>query len=57
MIMKLIIVSNMLTCGLLGTIWNCKGWINAFIKIWLVLVAVADLVILLKLEGYIIKGG
>ena len=57
MITKLIVTMSMLTCGLLGIIWNRTGWINTLIKVSLVLLAVANLILLLKLEGYIVKGG
>lgn len=55
MLMKCLFTLNMLLCGLMGLWWSTKSFINVIIKLLFILVSVADLLMLLYLEGYIIK--
>ena len=55
MAMKCLITINMMFCGILGLWWSTKGFMNMILKLLFILIAVADLLMLLYLEGYIIK--
>ena len=57
MIVKLVVANSMIILMLLGVTWKQSDWINVFIKVWLVLSAIASLVALMRLEGYIVKLG
>jgi hypothetical protein len=52
---KAVLALNMFLCGIGGLIWNHKDIPNVFIKLLLLCTACMDLIVLLHLEGYIVK--
>lgn len=55
MAMNCLIIFNMILFGLLVLLWSTKQWVNVMIKFLLLLAAVANLLMLMYLEGYIVK--
>jgi hypothetical protein len=55
MLLKCLLAFNLCFLGLMGLIWSTKHWVNVFIRIILWALAVANLLALMRIEGYIVK--
>lgn len=55
MSIKYLLGINMCLLGILGFAWSKSQWLNIILKIVLMMLAIANLLALMRIEGYIVK--
>jgi hypothetical protein len=55
MAIKYLLGINMCLLGILGFSWSKSHWLNFILKIILMMLAIANLLALMRIEGYIIE--